>query len=293
LKLSKERVVPGLGKLIRLGRIVDPASGTAIVLPLDHPVESAGLVELEQPREIVRCLAGSGINAFLMRRGLARHTVRDFAGQAGWIQRMTGRSGLSTAGDAHRDAHQLVIASVEDAARNGADAVAPTFFFGRDTEDYAYPELGRIADECSRYDIPLLAELFPVGGPDATPYDGPYTVEDMRLAVRIASEEGADLIKTYYTGDPDSFAEVIRYSFVPVIIAGGPKTDDPMDVLRMARGAMDAGASGVAFGRKVWGSSDPAAVVRALIRVVREQAAVEDAAEALIAQDGRIAATLR
>ena len=118
--------MPGLGKLIRLGRIVDPASGTAIVLPLDHPVESASLVELEQPREIVRCLAGSGINAFLMRRGLARHTVRDFAGQAGWIQRMTGRSGLSTAGDAHRDAHQLVIASVEDAARNGADAVAPT-----------------------------------------------------------------------------------------------------------------------------------------------------------------------
>ena len=206
---------------------------------------------------------------------------------------MTGRSGLSTAGDAHRDAHQLVIASVEDAARNGADAVAPTFFFGRDTEDYAYPELGRIADECSRYDIPLLAELFPVGGPDATPYDGPYTVEDMRLAVRIASEEGADMIKTYYTGDPDSFAEVIRYSFVPVIIAGGPKTDDPIDVLRMARGAMDAGASGVAFGRKVWGSSDPAAVVRALIQVVREQAAVEDAAEALIAQDGRIAATPR
>jgi hypothetical protein len=53
---------------------------------------------------------------------------------------------------------------------------------------------------------------------------------------------------------------------------------------------MDAGASGVAFGRKVWGSSDPVAVVRALIRVVREQAPVEDAAEALI-EDGWIAAT--
>jgi DhnA family fructose-bisphosphate aldolase class Ia len=84
---------------------------------------------------------------------------------------------------------------------------------------------------------------------------------------------------------------VIRYSFVPAIIAGGPKTNDPLDVLPMARGAMDAGANGVAFGRKVWGSSDPVAVVRALIRVVREQVPVEDAAEALIEQDGRIAAT--
>ena len=54
---------------------------------------------------------------------------------------------------------------------------------------------------------------------------------------------------------------------------------------------MDAGASGVVFGRKVWGSSDPVAVVRALIRVVREQAPVEDAGEALVEQDGWIAAT--
>jgi fructose-bisphosphate aldolase / 2-amino-3,7-dideoxy-D-threo-hept-6-ulosonate synthase len=84
---------------------------------------------------------------------------------------------------------------------------------------------------------------------------------------------------------------VIRYSFVPVIIAGGPKINDPLDVLRMARGAKDAGASGVAFGRKVWGCRDPVAVVRALIRVIRERAPVEDVAETLIEQDGWIAAT--
>jgi fructose-bisphosphate aldolase/2-amino-3,7-dideoxy-D-threo-hept-6-ulosonate synthase len=274
-----------------LGRVIDPATGTAIVLPLDHPVESAGLTELERPREVVRTLAGSGINALLMRRGLARHAIADFAGRAGWIQRITGRSGLSTAGEPHQDVHQLVIASVADAVRNGADAVAPTFFFGRDTESYAYPKLGRIADECSRYDIPLVAELFPIGGPDATPYDGPYTVEDMRLAVRIASEEGADMIKTYYTGDPESFAEVIRYSFVPVIIAGGPNTGDPLDLLRMARGAMDAGAVGVAFGRKIWGSRHPVATMRALICVVREGASVEDAAEVLMEASGSISAT--
>jgi fructose-bisphosphate aldolase/2-amino-3,7-dideoxy-D-threo-hept-6-ulosonate synthase len=274
-----------------LGRVIDPATGTAIVLPLDHPVESAGLTELERPREVVRTLAGSGIDALLMRRGLARHAVADFAGRAGWIQRITGRSGLSTAGEPHQDVHQLVIASVEDAVRNGADAVAPTFFFGRETESDAYPELGRIADECSRYDMPLVAELFPVGGPDATPYDGPYSVADMRLAVRIASEEGADLIKTYYTGDPESFAEVIRYSFVPVIIAGGPNTGDPLDLLRMARGAMDAGAVGVAFGRKIWGSRHPVATMQALIRVVREGALVEDAAEVLVEASGPIKST--
>ena len=43
-----------------------------------------------------------------------------------------------------------------------------------------------------------------------------------RFWVRIASEEGADFIKTWYTGDPDSFAEVLRYCYIPVIVAGGP-----------------------------------------------------------------------
>ncbi|MGI9252660.1 MAG: class I fructose-bisphosphate aldolase [Thermomicrobiales bacterium] len=270
-----------VGKQARLGRIFDPESGTAIVLPVDHSVESPDFVELEQPKEVVRALAGSGVDAFLMRRGLAQHTIGEFAGKTGWIQRLTGRTGLSTAGAAHQDAHQLVISSVEDALRYGADAVAPTFFFGRETEDHAYPQLGKIADECDRLGMPLLAEVFPLGGPEAIPYDGPYTVPEMRLAVRIASEEGADFIKTWYTGDPDSFGEVLRYSFVPVIVAGGAKSNDPVDVLRMARGAMDAGAKGVAFGRKVWGFSDPPAMVRALARIIRDGASVEVAAAEL------------
>jgi fructose-bisphosphate aldolase/2-amino-3,7-dideoxy-D-threo-hept-6-ulosonate synthase len=270
-----------LGKQVRLGRVFDPDSGTAIVLPLDHAVESPDFLELERPLPLVGDLARAGVDAFLIRRGMASHAATEFAGRAGWIQRLTGRTGLSTAGGAHHDNRQLVIASVEDALRNGADAVAPTFFFGPDTEDDAFPQLGKIADECDRLGMPLLAEVFPQGGPGAVPYDGPYSVAEMRLAVRIASEEGADFIKTWYTGDPESFAEVIRYSFVPVLVAGGARTNDPVDVLRMARGAMDAGAKGVAFGRKVWGHADPAAMVRALARVVREGASAEAAAREL------------
>jgi DhnA family fructose-bisphosphate aldolase class Ia len=270
-----------LGKQVRLSRIFDPATGTAIVLPMDHAIESPDFPELEVPVPLVRDLAEAGVDAFLIRRGMAGYAADAFAGRAAWIQRMTGRSGLSTAGGAHHDNRQLVIAAVEDALRNGADAVAPTFFFGPDTEDAAFPHLGRIADECDRLGMPLLAEVFPQGGPGAVPYEGPYSVAEMRLAVRIASEEGADFIKTWYTGDPASFAEVIRYAFVPVIVAGGAKSSDPLDVLRMARDAMDAGAKGVAFGRKVWGHGNPAAMVRALSRVIREKASVADAAAEL------------
>jgi fructose-bisphosphate aldolase/2-amino-3,7-dideoxy-D-threo-hept-6-ulosonate synthase len=263
-----------MGKTLRLGRLFDPASNTSIILPMDHGIEEAGYAELERPTELIASLAEAGVNAFLMRRGLAAFAASSFAGRAGWVQRLTGRTGLSPG----LETEQLVLASVEEALRNGADAVVPTIFVGPHTEHVQLPQLGAIADECNRLGVPLLAEIFPQGGSDAVPYDGPYTVPEMRVAVRVASEEGADLIKTWYTGDPESFRKVVDYSLVPVLIAGGPKADNERDVMQMVRGAMDGGASGIAMGRKIWQSRNPAGMVRALAAIIRDGATVGDAA---------------
>ena len=266
-----------MGKTLRLGRLFDADSNTSMILPMDHGVEEPVYSELERPQELIASLAGAGVNAFLMRRGLAAFAAETIAGRAGWVQRLTGRTGLSPG----LELEQLVFAGVEEALRNGADAVVPTFFVGPETEAIQVPQLGAIADECNKLGIPLLAEIFPVGGPDATPYDEPYTVDDMRVAVRVASEEGADFIKTWYTGDPESFRRVIDYSLVPVLIAGGPKARNDRDVLQMVRGAMDAGASGIAMGRKIWQSRDPAAMVAALAAIIRHGASVDEAAALL------------
>jgi len=266
-----------MGKTLRLGRLFDADSNTSMILPMDHGVEEPVYGELERPRDLVASLARAGVNAFLMRRGLAAFAAETIAGRAGWVQRLTGRTGLSPG----LETEQLVFAGVEEALRNGADAVVPTFFIGPETEAIQVPQLGAIADECNKLGVPLLAEIFPVGGPDATPYDGPYTVDDMRVAVRVASEEGADFIKTWYTGDPESFRRVIDYSLVPVLIAGGPKARNDRDVLEMVRGAMDAGAAGIAMGRKIWQSRDPAAMVAALAAIIRQGASVDEAAALL------------
>jgi fructose-bisphosphate aldolase/2-amino-3,7-dideoxy-D-threo-hept-6-ulosonate synthase len=266
-----------MGKTLRLGRLFDADSNTSMILPMDHGVEEPVYSELERPQELIASLAGAGVNAFLMRRGLAAFAAETIAGRAGWVLRLTGRTGLSPG----LETEQIVFAGVEEALRNGADAVVPTFFVGPETEAIQVPQLGAIADECNKLGIPLLAEIFPVGGPDATPYDGPYTVDDMRVAVRVASEEGADFIKTWYTGDPESFRRVIDYSLVPVLIAGGPKARNDRDVLQMVRGAMDAGASGIAMGRKIWQSRDPAAMVAALAAIIRHGASVDEAAALL------------
>ena len=129
--------------------------------------------------------------------------------------------------------------------------------------------------------MPFLAEVFPIGGKDTAPFDGPYTAEELRLAVRVGYEFGADFIKTSYSGDVESFRKVVKNCPIPIVIAGGPKTKSVEEVLKMVRGAMDAGALGIAMGRKVWGSSNPINLVEALKLVVRENRSVEEALRAL------------
>jgi len=65
----------------------------------------------------------------------------------------------------------------------------------------------------------LLAMMYP-----AVPRSGRRTTwSRVALAARAAAELGADIVKTVYTGDPDSFRTVTRGCPVPVVVAGGSK----------------------------------------------------------------------
>jgi len=96
------------------------------------------------------------------------------------------------------------------------------------------------------------------------------------MAVRVGCEEGEDFIKTYYTGSVESFRKVIRYSTIPVIIAGGSKVRNTMDILKMVKDGMEAGAAGFAMGRKIWAHKDPAALARAVLKIVRNKTEIEE-----------------
>jgi len=91
------------------------------------------------------------------------------------------------------------------------------------------------------------------------------------------------MIKPWYTGDPVSFRRVLDYSLVPVVVAGGAKADNHRAVLEMVRGAIDAGAWGVAMGRKIRQSRKPAGLAKAVIAVIRHGATVDEAMQLLAA----------
>jgi fructose-bisphosphate aldolase/2-amino-3,7-dideoxy-D-threo-hept-6-ulosonate synthase len=98
-------------------------------------------------------------------------------------------------------------------------------------------------------------------------------------AARIGAELGADIIKTNYTGDPDTFKHVLESCPAPVIIAGGPKTETPQETLQMVYDSMRVGAAGLSIGRNVFQHKNQTVMVKALVAIVHGNATVEQASK--------------
>jgi fructose-bisphosphate aldolase/2-amino-3,7-dideoxy-D-threo-hept-6-ulosonate synthase len=154
------------------------------------------------------------------------------------------------------------VATVETAIRLDADAVAVSIFFGRGQEVVTMRFLGQLAEQSNRYGIPVLAEMMPS-------MDAAFDPVSVAHAARIGYEMGADIVKTNYCGEVEAFKHVVESSPVPIVVAGGPKKEDGGDdPLQMVREILDAGAAGVAIGRRVWQSEDPESTVRQIHHVL-------------------------
>ena len=91
-------------------------------------------------------------------------------------------------------------------------------------------------------------------------------------AARLGYELGADIVKTNYTGDIDSFRNVVNSVRVPIVVAGGPKSDHVSECLRLVYESIKAGAAGVSIGRNVFQHQDPSIMTRAIAEIVHNQA---------------------
>jgi fructose-bisphosphate aldolase/2-amino-3,7-dideoxy-D-threo-hept-6-ulosonate synthase len=94
----------------------------------------------------------------------------------------------------------------------------------------------------------------------------------------VGVELGADAIKTRYSGDVESFRDVVVSTSRPILVAGGPRRETSLEAtLRVVDEVLQAGAAGVVFGRNVWQQPDPAEALRALCAMIHDDATVEEA----------------
>jgi len=90
-------------------------------------------------------------------------------------------------------------------------------------------------------------------------------------------ELGADIVKVPYTGDMESFADVVGACCVPVVIAGGERMDSTRQLLQIVSDSIKAGGAGISVGRNVFQHPDRVRLVTALRAIVHEDADVDTA----------------
>ncbi len=253
-----------IGKSRRLRRIFGD-DGKTVIVPMDHGVTSGPIQGLVNMQSIIDKLAAGGADAVVLHKGIVKNVDTR---RLGLIIHVSASTKMGP------DVNWKVnVCSVEEAVRLGCDAVSVHVNLGSDREHEMLVELGKLADECDDWGVPLLAMMYPRGTKIGNEHD-PILVAH---AARVGAELGADVIKTNYTGDIESFKKVIEGCPVPVIIAGGPKIDSPRSLLEMVYNAVKAGCAGVSIGRNVFQHENPTAVTRALVGIVHKGLDVEGA----------------
>src|SRR5207244_3835167 len=88
-----------------------------------------------------------------------------------------------------------------------------------------------------------------------------------------------DVIKVPFTGDIESFREIISTSPVPVVAAGGPRCESLQSALELMTKVVASGARGATIGRNIWCTADPTRAVNAFRAVIHDQLSVKEALE--------------
>ncbi len=261
----------GPGKKARLNRILyqhGMQNGTAIFLPYDHGLEHGPRdffdnPAVSDPAYIIRLALEGGFNGIVLQIGLAEKFYWDFAGEVPLVLKLNGKTDIPS------DAEALspLNASVADAVRLGADAVGYTLYVGTPAQEADFRQYRQIRDDAQRLGMPLIVWAYPRGAAVEAKggKDSFYAVD---YAARTASELGADMVKVNFP-HPEKMSgvkEPYRQEFSPaqaidavvrsanrtlLLVSGGEKAGDEA-MLDKARLGMEAGATGLIFGRNVW-----------------------------------------
>ncbi|WP_163507157.1 class I fructose-bisphosphate aldolase [Fodinicola acaciae] len=261
----------GAGKKARLHRILHQhglRNGTALFLPYDQGLEHGprdffANPAASDPKYIMRLALAGGFNGIAIQIGLAEKFYWDYAGEIPLILKLNGKTDIPSSDRALSPLH----ATVADAVRLGADAVGYTLYVGTPAQEADFGQYQQVRRDAQRYGMPLIVWAYPRGSAvDAKGgKDSFYAVD---YAARTAAELGADLVKVNFphpekrTGvqraydteftSQQAIDSVVRSANRTLLLVSGGARNDDVSMLEKARQSMEAGATGLIFGRNVW-----------------------------------------
>ena len=245
----------------RIAQIIKPTDNRALMLAVDHGYFLGPTEKLEVPRKAIAPLL-KHCDSLMLTRGVQRTSVNPKF-PTPIVLRVSGGSSIIGADLSNEE----ITVSIKDAIRLNACALAMSIFVGSKYEKQTIVNLGKLVSEAEEFGIPVLAVT--AVGKEIGQKDARY----LSLACRIAAEQGAHIVKTYYC---ENFEKVVESCPVPIIIAGGKKIPE-RNALELAYNSIKSGAVGVDMGRNIWQSDNPVPMIRAVRSIVHGNSNVNDA----------------
>lgn len=240
------------GMKSRLSRIFNPKTGRSVMLAFDHGFimgPTSGLERIDL--NIVPLIPYA--DCLMCSRGILRSIVPPESNKPICLRSDAGSSILTGLND-------NVTIDIKDAIRMNVSAMAVMVAIGDQRhEAKTVANLVKTVDAGQKAGIPVM-------GVTAVGKDMDRTSRYFGLAARMCAENGANIVKTYYT---ESFEKVVAACSVPIVIAGGKKLPEK-DALALAYNAIRRGAAGVDMGRNVFQSEHPVAMIQAVHAVVHD-----------------------
>ncbi|MEI6222518.1 MAG: fructose-bisphosphate aldolase [bacterium] len=261
------------GKRARLVRMLyeyGPGNGTLLLLPLDQGLEHGPLNFLDNPAAAdtnfqFKLAIEGNYSGIAVHVGLAEKYFPQYAGRIPLVLKINGKTNVPS----DKKALSPLTATVADAVRLGADAIGYTLYVGSPKQAQDFSQYLEVRREAEKYGMPIIMWAYPRGEAidEKGGRDSIYAVD---YAARVAEELGADIVKINVPkaakpGMPESyvrFAEgkteqqltdkvVASAGRTLVLFSGGSKVSDE-DLLTKVESCMQAGATGLIFGRNMW-----------------------------------------
>ncbi len=273
-KTTLEDLNLSLGKRTRLRRLLyryGPGNGTLLLLPIDQGLEHGPVDFFANPDSVdptfqLRLAKEGGYSGIVFHVGLAERYMTEFAGDVPLILKLNGKTNIPS----DEYAFSPLTASVEDAVRLGADAVGYTLYVGSPAQDEDISQFAEIRADCQAYGMPLIMWAYPRGEAIEAKggRDSLYAVD---YAARVACELGVDVVKLNFPKFEESSAKELPKPYdqmklnpqeamekvvrsagrTMVLVSGGGKMSDE-DLLEKVKLSMEAGVTGLIFGRNMW-----------------------------------------
>ncbi len=268
----------------RLARMVNPESGRTVLLAVDHGYFQGAPAGLEDLRNTIKPLIAY-CDAISPTVGGLKTSMDPWC-TTPIILRATGGNSMRKPDELD---DEVITVTIDEILKLNAIGFTVSCYIGLPHQKQTIKNLADHTNEGHKYGLisigitavgsdPVLGKFVKgeaEGGGELSKEDKKEAIKYLKHACRVVSENGADIVKTYYC---DGFEEVVESCLAPIVIAGGTKRPTK-EALEFTYNAINAGAIGVDMGRNIFQNENPVAMIRTIRSVVHEGKTAKEALE--------------